>query len=166
MNIREATKEDWSSIWPIFNEIVSVGETYAYELDTTNEQAKKIWLDAPRKTYVFEENNEVLGTYYLKTNQAGPGNHVCNCGYMVSNLARGRGLATLMCEHSQSVAIELGYKAMQYNFVAASNDGAVRLWSKLGFEIVGRLPKAFNHPQKGYLDALVMYKWLETNQTN
>ncbi|MFT6908826.1 MAG: ribosomal protein S18 acetylase RimI-like enzyme [Oleiphilaceae bacterium] len=81
---------------------------------------------------------------------------------MVSNIARGKGLATLMCEHSQSVAIELGYKAMQYNFVAASNDGAVRLWSKFGFEIVGRLPKAFNHPQEGYVDALVMYKWLET----
>jgi len=85
---------------------------------------------------------------------------------MVYNSARGRGLATLMCEHSQSVAIELGYEAMQYNFVAASNDGAVRLWSKLGFEIVGRLPKAFNHPLKGYLDALVMYKWLETSRTN
>jgi L-amino acid N-acyltransferase YncA len=166
MNIREATQEDWIAIWPIFNEIASVGETYAYELDTTSEQAKKIWLDTPRKTYVFEENSEVLGTYYLKTNQAGPGNHVCNCGYMVSSLARGKGLATLMCEHSQSVAIELGYKAMQYNFVAASNDGAVRLWSKFGFEIVGRLPKAFNHPQEGYVDALVMYKWLETEQTN
>jgi ribosomal protein S18 acetylase RimI-like enzyme len=51
---------------------------------------------------------------------------------------------------------------MQFNFVAASNEGAIRLWNKLGFEIVGRLPKAFNHPTKGYVDALVMYKWLQT----
>lgn len=160
MNIREATSNDWNSIWPIFREVVSAGETYAYEIDTTMEQAFKIWIEAPRKTYVFEEEGEVLGTYYLKTNQAGPGNHVCNCGYMVSSKARGKGLATSMCVHSQEVALELGYKAMQFNFVASSNEGAVRLWVKLGYEIVGRLPKAFNHPNKGYVDALVMYKWI------
>jgi L-amino acid N-acyltransferase YncA len=160
MNIREATKSDWESIWPIFSEIVSAGETYAYDLATTKEQAEKIWLEAPRKVYVFEEEGEILGTYYLKTNQAGPGNHVCNCGYMVSSAARGKGLATSMCEHSQEVAIDLGYKAMQYNFVASSNEGAIRLWDKLGFDTVGRLPKAFKHPKMGYVDALVMYKWL------
>jgi len=81
---------------------------------------------------------------------------------MVSSKARGKGLATSMCEHSQKIAVSLGYKAMQFNFVAESNDGAVRLWGKLGFDIVGRLPKAFKHPVKGYVDALVMYKWLET----
>ena len=79
---------------------------------------------------------------------------------MVSSQARGRGLATAMCEHSQQIAIELGYKAMQFNFVASSNEGAVRLWTKLGYKTVGTLPKAFNHPTKGYVDALVMYKWL------
>ena len=80
---------------------------------------------------------------------------------MVSSLARGKGLATSMCEHLQKIALELGYKAMQFNFVASSNEGAVRLWSKLGFETVGHLPKAFNHPINGYIDALVMYKWLQ-----
>lgn len=80
---------------------------------------------------------------------------------MVSFEARGQGLATAMCEHSQKVAVELGCKAMQFNFVAAANEGAVRLWARLGFEAVGRLPKAFNHPGKGYVDALVMFKWLD-----
>jgi len=67
-----------------------------------------------------------------------------------------------MCEHSQEIAREMGYKAMQFNFVASSNEVAVRLWNKLGFQTVGRLPKAFQHPFKGYVDALVMYKWLQT----
>ena len=160
MNIREATEKDLDEIWPIFHEIVSAGETYAYPADTSKEQALDIWLKKPRKTYVVEENGAILGTYYLKTNQAGPGSHVCNCGYMVSSRARGQGLATSMCRHSQRMAAELGYKAMQFNFVASSNEGAVRLWTKLGFDTVGILPKAFNHPVKGYVDALVMYKWL------
>lgn len=162
MSIREAIREDFSGIWPIFHDIVAAGETYAYPRDTSKEQALNLWIENPRKTYVFEENGQILGTYYIKTNQAGPGDHVCNCGYMVSPAARGRGLATAMCEHSQKTARKLGYKAMQFNFVASSNEGAVRLWEKLGFAIVGRIPKAFHHPSRGYVDALVMYKWLET----
>ena len=160
MNIREATEKDFDQIWPIFHEIVSAGETYAYPQNTNIEQALEIWIKTPRQTFVLEESGNILGTYFIKTNQTGSGSHVCNCGYMVSSSARGRGLATSMCEHSQKVAKELGYLAIQFNFVAASNEGAVRLWKKLGFEIVGKLPKAFNHPTKGYVDAYVMYKWL------
>ena len=163
MEIREAKREDFDRIWPIFHEIDAAGETYAYPRDIGKAQAQKIWMDSPRKTYVVEEDGRILGTYYIKTNQAGPGDHVCNCGYMVSSAARGRGLATAMCEHSQDAAKKLGYKAMQFNFVASSNEGAVRLWNKLGFATVGRLPKAFHHPSEGYVDALVMYKWLETD---
>lgn len=160
MHIREATIADFDQIWPIFKTIVTAGETYAYPRDTSREQAIKLWLEAPRKTFVAEENGEILGTYYIKTNQAGGGDHVCNCGYMVSPAARGRGLATTMCEHSQQIARSLGYLAMQFNFVASTNEGALRLWNKLGFETVGRLPKAFHHPALGYVDAVVMYKWL------
>jgi L-amino acid N-acyltransferase YncA len=160
MHIREATIADFDQIWPIFQSIVAAGETYTYPRETTREQAISLWLEAPRKTFVAEENGEILGTYYIKTNQPGGGDHVCNCGYMVSSAARGRGLASSMCEHSQQIARSLGYLAMQFNFVASTNEGALRLWTKLGFETVGRLPKAFNHPVQGYVDAMVMYKWL------
>lgn len=160
MNIREATPDDFEAIWPIFKEIATAGDTYAYDPDISMEDAERLWLEIPRKTYVVEEGRQILGSYTLKTNHDGPGNHVCNCGYMVSSKARGRGLATLMCEHSQEIARELGYRAMQFNFVAATNTGAVALWHKLGFETVGKLPRAFRHPKLGYADALVMYKWL------
>lgn len=160
LNIREAVNEDFDSIWPIFHEIVSAGDTYAYPDNISKEKAEELWIDVPRKTFLFEYESKVLGTYYLKTNQSGPGEHVCNCGYMVSSSARGQGLATSMCEHSQSIARALGYKAMQFNFVASSNENAIRLWNKLGFETAGRLPNAFRHPNRGYIDALVMYKWL------
>jgi L-amino acid N-acyltransferase YncA len=161
VKIREATEADFAAIWPIFEEIVSAGETYAYSRTTTKDEAMHIWMQVPEKTFVVLVDGQILGTYYLKPNQAGPGGHVCNCGYMVSSTAEGRGLAIAMCEHSQKMALELGYKAMQFNFVASTNEGAVRLWNKLGFETIGLLPKAFLHPTKDYVDALVMYKWLQ-----
>lgn len=164
MFIRTAEQQDWSLLWPIVRETVRAGETYGYDPTLDSHAAKQLWLSAPRQTFLVEDASGVLGTYYIKTNNAGPGRHVCNCGYMVAEEARGKGLATMMCEHSQQVAIELGYKAMQFNFVASSNAGAVRLWHKLGFNTVGVLPKAFNHPSQGLVDAFVMYKWLEDCQ--
>ncbi|WP_294964329.1 GNAT family N-acetyltransferase [Sulfurimonas sp.] len=159
MHIREANENDFKLIWPIFHEIVSQGETYAYEIDTSKEKAFNIWMTQPFKTFVCEEENKIIATYYIKTNQAGPGSHVCNCGYMVAKDARGKGLASTMCQHSQKIAKDIGYKAMQFNFVASTNVGAIRLWTKLGFDTVGRLPKAFNHAKLGYVDALIMYKY-------
>lgn len=161
MTIRVAAKEEFDRIWPIFHEIVASGETYAFPRDTTREEAISLWMETPRKIYVYEKDGKILGTYIIKTNQTGGGSHVCNCGYMVASAARGRGIATSLCEHSQQVARELGYKAMQFNFVVSTNEKAVKLWTRLGFDTVGRLPKAFHHPAKGYVDALVMYKWLE-----
>ncbi|WP_432797111.1 N-acetyltransferase family protein [Poriferisphaera sp. WC338] len=160
MDIREAVTDDFAGVWSIFSAVVSKGDTYAYPKDMTADEARVIWMEKTRCTYVVVDEGEIVGTYYLKTNYDGPGDHVCNCGYMVADDARGKGLATMMCEHSQKVAVALGYKAMQFNFVATSNAGAVRLWERLGFEVVGRLPWAFKHPNEGYVDALVMYKWL------
>lgn len=158
ITIREANAEDFDQIWPFFHAIVSAGTTYGYPTDITKHEAIDIWMTLPEKTYVAEDNGDIVGSYYLKTNKPGPGSHVCNCGYMVSDKARGKGVATSMCEHSQEQAKQLGYRAMQFNFVTSTNTGAIRLWEKLGYEKVGRLPGAFKHPQEGYVDAFVMYK--------
>lgn len=158
--IRTATPEDFDQIWPFFHAIVAAGETYTYPRDISKEQAFQLWMSTPRQTLVVTDGAHILGSYFIKTNQAGGGDHVCNCGYMVSPEARGRGLARLMCEHSQTLAKSLGYKAMQFNFVVSSNTVAVQLWTKLGFATVGQLPRAFRHPRLGEVDALIMYKWL------
>ncbi|MEO0367815.1 MAG: GNAT family N-acetyltransferase [Pseudomonadota bacterium] len=158
--IREATEKDFRLIWPIFSAVVSSGDTYAYDSGLNFDQAKKVWLEDPLKCLIVEKDREVLGTYYIKSNQGGGGRHVCNCGYMVAAKARGMGLATEMCVHSQALALEFGFKAMQFNFVVSSNDSAVALWQKLGFDIVGTLPKAFLHPDGRYVDAYVMHKIL------
>jgi RimJ/RimL family protein N-acetyltransferase len=121
-----------------------------------------VWIEMPQATYVAKDPvGAVIGTYYLKPNQPALGSHVCNCGYVVSERARGQGVASLMCEHSQYEARRLGFRAMQFNLVVSTNEGAVRLWKKLGFDIVGTLPGAFRHPRDGYVDAFVMFKELE-----
>jgi len=160
MIIRKATNDDFSKIWPIFRTVVRAGDTYTIPKDIGETDAREIWMRAPLKTFVAEENGAALGTYKLNVNRAGGGNHVCNCGYMVTPEARGHGVASKMCEHSQKIALDLGFKAMQFNMVVSTNKSAMRLWQKLGFGIVGTLPRAFRHPQQGYVDAHVMYKWL------
>lgn len=158
--IRRATPEDFEQIWPIFREVVAAGDTYAFDRDTPKAEALRLWMQLPEATYVAEEAGTVLGTYYIKRNALGPGGHVCNCGYMVSGDARGRGLATAMCEHSQVEARRLGFRAMQFNLVVETNEGAVRLWRRLGFDVIALIPKAFEHPERGLVGGYVMYKWL------
>jgi ribosomal protein S18 acetylase RimI-like enzyme len=102
----------------------------------------------------------------MRANQAGGGKHICNCGYMTSAAATGRGVARAMCEHSLDHAGRRGYRGMQFNFVVSSNTRAVALWESLGFEIVGRLPQAFLHPTQGYIDALVMFVLFEQPHRN
>ncbi|MBV6287037.1 GNAT family N-acetyltransferase [Pseudomonas aegrilactucae] len=160
LHIRPMTPADFDRFWPTFQAVVTARETYAYDPALNLEQARQLWLELPLQTWVVEDAGELLGSYYLKANAAGPGSHVSNCGYMVSPAARGRGVARMMCEHSQRVARNEGFLAMQFNSVVSSNEVAVALWQKLGFETVGRLPGAYRHAQLGLVDCLVMYKWL------
>ena len=158
--IREIDDDSFDRFWPSFQAIVRARETYAFDPDLDREAARTLWCKVPLRTYVASRNNAVLGSYYLKPNAAGPGGHVCNCGYMVTEAARGSGIATLMCEHSQKIARALGFRAMQFNAVVATNAGALRLWRRLGFAEIGRVPRGFLHPQHGFVDTFILHKQL------
>ncbi len=161
--IREYQESDWVKVWPIIEKVFRAGETYAYSPEITGDEARKAWIEAPKVTYVaVEDDSSIQGTYYIKPNQPSLGSHVCNCGYIVSENARGKGVASSMCEHSQQVANNLGFRAMQYNLVVSTNEGVIRLWKKLGFQVIGNLPKAFKSKSFGYVDELIMYKELKT----
>lgn len=158
--IRKATLADFDDVWPLLRDVFRAGDTYAVDPQISKEDARTYWMTQAAATYVAEGSDGVVGTYYIKTNQPGGGAHICNCGYIVSPKARGQGIAAQLCAHSQVEAAGLGYLAMQFNFVLASNDGAVRLWHRLGFETIGTIPDAFRHPKQGMIDAFVMYKRL------
>ncbi len=160
MIIRRATSEDWPAIWAMLEPVFRAGETYAVARDITEDTARTIWMGTPAETFVAVTNNDVFGTYYIKTNYQGGAAHICNCGYVTAHRAQGRGVARALCEHSQNVARDLGYRAMQFNLVLASNVRAVALWERVGFTIAGTLPDAFDHPNLGMVDAHVMWKAL------
>jgi ribosomal protein S18 acetylase RimI-like enzyme len=160
MPIRLARPEDAAAIWSIIGPTIRAGETYTLDPHMSEADALAYWLGPDKETFVAEEDGAILGTYFMRPNQAGGGAHVCNCGYMTSAAATGRGIARLMCRHSLDHARVRAYRAMQFNFVVSTNERAVRLWESLGFKIVGRLPLAFRHPTRGYVDALVMFQSL------
>jgi len=163
ITIREFQEQDWAEAWEIIEPVFRAGETYAFSPDITAEEAHKVWIATPASTFVVvDSNNTILGTYYIKPNQPALGAHVCNCGYIVAEKARNKGLAALMCDHSQVQAVAMGFLAMQYNLVVVTNESAVHLWKKKGFKIIGTLPKSFRHSRFGLVDAHVMYKLLNS----
>lgn len=158
--LRKAKPEDASSIWSIIEPIIRAGVTYVFDPQSSKEKMLDYWMAADKQTYVAELEGEILGTFYLKVNQPDRGAHVVNAGFMVSPESSGKGIGKAMAEFSLIEAKRLGYLAMQFNFVIKSNTSAVALWKKMGFEIVGEVPEAFDHPNFGLTNVYVMYRKL------
>lgn len=158
MLIRPAIDGDKNAIWAIMQPIIRAGEAYTLPRDMDKTSALAYWFSGEREVFVAEDNGDIVGTYCLQANQRGGGSHVANCGYMTAVSATGRGVARAMCAHSLDRARERRFRAMQFNFVVSTNERAVRLWQSFDFEIVGRIPKAFLHPTRGYVDAYIMYR--------
>lgn len=165
MIIRQAQTYDRPAIWAMLEPVFRAGDTYTVDPDISEEAALAYWFGPERRVFIAEEDGQPLGTYYIVRNQKGGGSHVCNCGYVTAPAARGRGVARAMLAHSLDLAPRLGFRAMQYNFVVSTNSRAVATWQRAGFEVVGRLPGAFRHPEQGYVDALVMFRALEADAT-
>jgi GNAT superfamily N-acetyltransferase len=159
-DIREATAADWPAVWDLFRLAAAGGDVFAYDESTTEETARALWFDLPAVCRVATIAGAFAGTYYVRPNQPGRGGHVANAGYLVADGFRGRGLAKELCEHSLGTARRLGFAAVQFNSVEATNAAAVRAWAGCGFAVVGRVPGAFRHATLGFVDVLVMHRRL------
>ena len=158
--IRRATDADWPAIWPIVAAVIAGGDTYMLAPDTPEPEARAYWMGPGLTTYVAEAGGEVVGTYALRANQRGLGDHVANAGYMVRPGAHGHGIGAALCEHSLAEARAAGFRAMQFNAVVSSNSRAVALWQRLGFAIIGTVPEGFRHPTRGFVDFHIMHRFL------
>jgi len=161
VQIRAYEATDWPSVWPVFQEIVSTGETIPYDPAWTSEQARKVWVEPPPGlTVVACEGARVLGTAKMGANRPGPGAHVATASFMVAVDARGRGIGRALGEYALDWACAQGYAAMQFNAVVETNDAAVHLWQALGFQIIGTVPEAFEHPTYGRVGLHIMHRRL------
>lgn len=162
----EAADADWPGIWAIFHDVVQGGDTYSYAADTSEEDAKFLWM-GPGKygtgchTFVVKYGETVIGTYSLRRNHYGHGEHVANAGYMVHKDWRGQGIARALCAHSMEEAKKQGCLSMQFNYVVSTNTRAVELWQAMGFKIIGISPKSYRHAKLGYVDIYIMHRFLD-----
>jgi L-amino acid N-acyltransferase YncA len=160
LQIRKANASDRDAIWRIFHAVVAAGDTYIFDPAISRDEALAYWLQPSHECYVAESDREIVGTYILKPNLPALGSHVANAAFMVSPSARGEGVGRSLGEHALAEARRLGFRAMQFNFVVSTNTAAIALWQSLGFKVVGTLPGAFRHVERGYVDAYVMFRSL------
>ena len=161
LTIRPARPDDAEAVLSILLPAFRAADTYAVDPGIDAAGALDYWFAPGKSVFVAADGSgRLLGTGYVRANQAGGGDHVANAGFVTDAAARGQGVASALLDHALAMARATGFRAMQFNFVVSTNEGAIRLWSRAGFAIVGRLPGAFRHPGAGYVDALVMYRTL------
>ena len=156
--IREASEDDWPRIHPFWAAIVADGSTYAYPEGLTLEEARPWWFEPPPgRTVVAHDGEVVLGSAKMGPNRPGRGSHVATASFMVDPAYSGQGVGRALAEHTVDWARSSGYRAMQFNAVVETNTAAVRLWRSLGFEVVGTVPEAFDHRERGLVGLHVMH---------
>jgi len=159
MLIRAATRQDSDAVWAIMEPVVRAGETYTIARDVSRHDALAYWFAPGHEVFVAEEDGAIAGSYLLRANQRGGGEHVANCGYMTAQHAMGRGVARAMCQHSLDTARERGFvqcssTSCQYEPACRTTVGCLRFCNS------GQAAGSFSPSALGYVDALVMYRAL------
>jgi len=161
LNVDEQTDDDWPDVWSVLKPAFHAGESYPLPRDASEADAKKYWIKTDGYNAVARDDaGDVIGVYYLRPDQGGPGDHICNAGYVIAEKVRGKGLAVALCRQSQEQARAMSFTGMKFNLVVASNKAAISAWQKAGLEIIGTVPNAFRHPQLGPIDAHIMFRAL------
>jgi RimJ/RimL family protein N-acetyltransferase len=160
--VSEQTDADWPEVWRVLEPAFRAGESYPLPLNVSEEDAKLYWIKRDGLNAVArDQSGAVVGVYYLRPDQGGPGSHICNAGYVIAESARGKGYAVELCKQSQDQARAMGFRGMKFNLVVSNNTAAVTAWKRAGMDILGTVPGAFRHPVDGFVDAYIMYRALE-----
>ena len=159
MTVRTFHDDDWPGVWRIIRDVVTAQETFPYDPQMTEAQARAMWIEAPPGlTVVAADGDRVLGTAKMGPNRPGPGAHVATASFMVAPDSRGHGVGTALCTFALTWARTHGYAAMQFNAVAESNHAAVHLYRKQGFDILATVPRSFTHPTLGRIGLHLMHQ--------
>lgn len=164
MQIRPAKDSDIEEMWRICQAVIAAGDALPFSDDFDRATFQSHWFGS-HTPYIAVVESGVVGMYKFGANYPGHASHVASATYLVSPDFQGQGIGRALVQHSLAQAQAAGYMAMQFNYVVSTNAPAVELYKKLGFSIVGTLPKAFRHKQLGLVDAHVMYRFLRSQDT-
>lgn len=159
VHVRAATAADWAEIFPFYAQVVAEGRTYAFPVGQTAEEARPWWMEQPpgRTTVAVDEGGAVLGSAKMGPNRPGRGAHIATASFMVDPGQRIRGVGRALGEEMVAWARSEGYAGVQFNAVVETNEPAVHLWRSLGFDVIGTVPGAFDHPEHGPVGLHVMF---------
>lgn len=154
-------QKDEEGLYDIFREVVDTGSQFPYECSSIEEFHRQFFSQLGKVYVCHSLDGEVIGGFYLRPNFSGRSSHIANAAYMIRNTYRGKGLGSLLIKASLHLAKGLGFQAMQFNMVLSQNTLAVKLYERLGFNIVGTIPEAFRNPGGNFQDGYVMHRKLK-----
>jgi ribosomal protein S18 acetylase RimI-like enzyme len=143
VEIHEAQNADTGELFELYAIVVEEGGAFPTPPPASREDFERAWMREKTAILVARSGRRLAGSYHLLPNFPGRASHIANAGYMVHPDLRGRGIGRTLVEHSIVEARRLGFDALMFNLVFASNP-ARRLYERLGFEVVGRVPEAFD----------------------
>jgi ribosomal protein S18 acetylase RimI-like enzyme len=141
LTIRTALDEDRQELRELFALIVEEGGGFPQAPPVSEADFERVWVTGKAAVIVARAGGRLAGAYYLVPNFAGRAAHIANAGYMVHPELRRKGIGRELVDHSFGEARRLGFDALMFNLVFESNP-ARRLYERLGFEAIGRVPEA------------------------
>jgi GNAT superfamily N-acetyltransferase len=157
-DLRPATPADHDALFGAYGQIVDAGDGFPHAPPLSREDFDEYWIAHTAAVWIVLAEGALIAAYYIRPNFVGRAAHIANAGYFVLGPHRGRGLGRKLVEHSLQEARRLGFDAMQFNLVFASNP-ARHMYRDLGFVEVGRLPAAVDGE-----DAVIYWRSLEESE--
>jgi GNAT superfamily N-acetyltransferase len=141
-------------LFPIFAGVVAAHEGYPHAPPLTRQSYDQTFVEPVTIVVAARVDEALAGAYYLKPNFLGRAAHIANAGYVVAAEFRSKGIGRLLVSDSISRAPFVGFDAIQFNLVFASNP-ARAMYRALGFEEVGVVPAAVDGE-----DAIIYHRFV------
>jgi DNA-binding MarR family transcriptional regulator len=161
LTLKPFVQEDEESLYNIFQEIVESGNQVHFECSSKQEFYRQFLESGSQVFTAHLSERELVGGFTIKPNFSGRSKHVANAVYMIKRIHQGRGIGTLLVKASLEFAKQLGFRAMQFNMVLSENHIALKLYQKLGFNIIGTISRAIKNLDGSYQEGLILHRELD-----
>lgn len=152
-------RDDVVAVQTLLNDVIKEGMSWPFEEPLTDLEFRSYFF-SHTALVARNSNGDVIGAFYCKPNFPGRCSHYCNGGFITDPKYRRQGVASVMGRAFLRVAKDLGFRAVLFNLVFTSNHASIRLWEKLGFKRLARLPLV-GRLREGDFDAVQYYYDLE-----